>query len=92
MSSVEPSAIAPGNFFVRLFYIIVYMLILAVVRFVLWGVLLVQMVLHLVGSGPSARAQRTGQVVAGYVYRIWLFLSYASNEKPFPFGSQSADD
>ena len=53
MSSMEPSVVEPGNFFVRLFYIVVYIMILGIVRFVLWAVLLVQMVLHLVGAKPS---------------------------------------
>ncbi len=85
MSSIEPPVVEPGNFFVRLFFIIVYMIILSVVRFLLWGVLLVQMVLHLFGAGPSPRAQKLGQTIAEYVYRIWLYLSYNTDDKPFPF-------
>lgn len=92
MSSIEPSVIESGNFFVRLFYILVYVVILGVVRFVLWGVLLMQVVLHLIGGQPNAGAQRTGKLVADYVYRIWLYLSYASNDKPFPFNSRSRQD
>ncbi|GAB6048894.1 hypothetical protein JCM19379_27260 [Methyloparacoccus murrellii] len=89
MSSIEPSVTDPGNFFVRLFYILVYVIILGIVRFVLWGVLLVQVLLHLVGAQPNAGARRAGEVVAEYIYRIWLYLSYSTNEKPFPFNSRS---
>jgi hypothetical protein len=85
MSSIEPSNFESGNFFIRLFYIVVYMLILSIVRFVLWAVLLVQLFLHVIGAEPSQRAQKIGQVVADYVYRIWLYLSYSTNSKPFPF-------
>ena len=91
MSSMEPSVVESGNFFVRLFYIVVYIIILGVVRFVLWAVLLVQMVMHLVGAKPSVKAQKTGQVVADYIYRIWLYLSYNTDEKPFPFNIRGQD-
>lgn len=88
MSSNAPPPIDPGNLFSRLFFIVCYMAILGVVRFALWGVLLVQFVLHLIGAGPNPTAQRTGRAVADYVYRVWLYLSYASNEKPFPFSGR----
>ena len=74
-----------GNFLLRLFYILVYLVILGVVRFVLWGILLVQLLYHLVGAPPNASAQRLGQRVAGYIYQIWLYLTYSSDSKPFPF-------
>ena len=88
---MEPSVVEPGNFFARLFYIVVYIIILGIVRFVLWAVLLVQMVLHLVGATPSVKAQRTGQAVADYIYRVWLYLSYNTDEKPFPFNMRGQD-
>ena len=88
---MEPSVVEPGNFFVRLFYIVVYIIILGIVRFVLWAVLLVQMVLHLVGAKPSVKAQKTGQAVADYIFRVWLYLSYSTDEKPFPFNIRGQD-
>jgi hypothetical protein len=88
---MEPNAEDPGNFFVRLFYIVVYIIILGIVRFALWAVLLVQVLLHLVGAKPSVKAQKMAQVVADYIYRIWLYLSYSTNEKPFPFNIRGQD-
>ena len=88
---MEPSVVEPGNFFVRLFYIVVYIIILGIVRFVLWAVLLVQIVLHLVGAKPSVKAQKTGQAVADYIYRVWLYPSYSTDEKPFPFNIRGQD-
>ena len=88
MSSTESGHHGSGNFFVRLFYIVVYVIILGIVRFLLWGVLLVQIVMHLIGAAPNAGAQRLGQRVADYIYRIWLYLSYNTEEKPFPFNSR----
>jgi len=91
MSSIEPDSFEPGNFFVRLIYIVVYVVILGIVRFVLWGVLLVQIAMHLIGAQPSSGAQRVGKSVADYIYRIWLYLSYNTNDKPFPFNSRKVN-
>lgn len=87
MSTLDPTPVVPGNFLLRLFFIVVYLLILSVIRFVLWGVLLVQMVFHLFTGRVNAGAQKTGQTISEYIYRIWLFLSYNTNERPFPFRS-----
>lgn len=91
MSDFESRDIDPGNFFVRLFYMLVFLAILAVVRFVLWGVLLIQMVCHLIGMAPNRGAQKTGQVVSEYIYKIWLYLSYNTDERPFPFRKRTSD-
>lgn len=80
----------PGPIGVRLIHIITYLLILAAVRFVLWGVLLFQFVAHLMGTAPHSGAQKLGFVVADYVYRVWLYLTYHTNDRPFPFRRQEA--
>lgn len=92
MNSNVPPRIDPGNLFSRLFFIVCYMAILALVRFVLWGVLLVQFVLHLIGAGPNPTAQRTGRAVADYICRVWLYLSYCTNDKPFPFSGRKSGE
>jgi hypothetical protein len=92
MATFEPTNVDPGNFFARLFYIICYVLILGVVRFILWGVLLVQITLHLFGAEPSLKAQKVGSTVADYVFRIWVYLSYGTNAKPFPFSARREDE
>ena len=91
MSSIQPAQQDFGNFFVRLLYIVVYVAILGVVRFILWGVLLVQMVLDLIGGSRSPSAQRIGHEVADYSYRIWLYLSYNTDDRPFPFNGRQQD-
>ncbi|MGZ8216397.1 DUF4389 domain-containing protein [Methylomagnum sp.] len=88
MSTLEPTALEPGNFFIRLLLVAVYALIMFVIKFVLQGVVLIQLLCHLFGGGASPRAQKVGQVVSEYIYRMWLYMTYNTNEKPFPFGSR----
>lgn len=88
MSSLDSPAVNPGNFIVRLLLMVVYALILFTVKFVLQGVVLVQLLFHLFGGGASVTAQKIGQAVSEYIYRIWLFMTYNTNERPFPFGNR----
>jgi hypothetical protein len=88
MSVSDPATIDSGNFLVRLGMTIVYLIILSVIRFVLWAVLLVQILCHLFSGHASRQAQRLGQSVSQYIYRIWLYLTYSSNERPFPFSGR----
>jgi hypothetical protein len=69
----------------RLFCTVVYLLILGVVRFGLWGVLIVQWLAHLLTGKPHRGAELFGESLADYVYRVWLFLVYHTEERPFPF-------
>lgn len=88
MSTLEPTAFEPGNFIIRLLLIAVYALIMFVIKFVLQGVVAFQLLCHLIGGGASPKAQKLGQIISEYIYRMWLYMTYNTNEKPFPFGSR----
>lgn len=88
MSRNDAPTVDPGNFIVRLLLIVIYAVILFVVKFVLQGVVLIQLLFHLFGGGVSQTAQKVGQAVSEYIYRVWLFMTYNTNERPFPFGNR----
>jgi hypothetical protein len=88
MSTIQPPAFEPGNFIIRLLLIAVYALIMFVVKFVLQGVVAFQLLCHLISGGASLKAQKLGQIISEYIYRMWLYMTYNTNEKPFPFGSR----
>lgn len=92
MSTIDTEYEKPGNFIVRFLLTVFYLAVLFVVRFVLWGVLIVQLVAHLISGQSNRPAARVGEAVADYIYRIWRFLSYNTNERPFPFGSRKHAD
>jgi hypothetical protein len=88
MSSIDSPAADPGNFVVRLLLVAVYALIMFVVKFVLQGVVVIQLLCHLFGGGASRTAQKVGQAVSEYIYQCWLYMTYNTNERPFPFRSR----
>ncbi|MDE2617341.1 MAG: DUF4389 domain-containing protein [Burkholderiales bacterium] len=52
---------------------------------VLGALALVQLLLSIVTDGPNERLQRFGHSLGQYLRQITDFLSFASDEAPFPF-------
>ncbi|GAB3489349.1 hypothetical protein GCM10027399_05200 [Curvibacter fontanus] len=52
---------------------------------VLGALALVQLLLSIVTDGPNERLQRFGRSLGQYLRQITDFLSFASEEAPFPF-------
>jgi len=59
---------------------------------VLLGIALVQTFLSFFSDGPSESLQRFGSSLSVYVKQISEFLSYASEEKPYPFSDWPEPD
>jgi len=56
-----------------------------VVEMVLWALLLVQFLARLFSGKPIERASVFGQNLASYAYEIVRFLTFRSDETPWPF-------
>jgi hypothetical protein len=85
MSATNSPVADPGNFLVRLLLVAVYAVILFVVKFVLQAIVLVQLLAHLFVGSASIKAQKLGQTISEYIYKVWLYMTYNTNERPFPF-------
>ena len=69
----------------RLLYIVLFYVVYGLSEFLLALITVVQSVMNLLGSGPSRTLQEFGQSLGIYVSRIVNYLSYASDQKPYPF-------
>ena len=76
----------------RVLYVIIFYLIYGLTDIVLLFITLVQTVLNLFGSGPSQSLRLFGSSMGQYVDQITQYLSYASEEKPFPFSDWPAPE
>lgn len=70
---------------IKILYLILFYLIYRITDLVLLLVLLVQTVLNIFSGEPSASIKLFGKSLGLYLQQISEFLSYASEEKPFPF-------
>jgi len=69
----------------RLLYMILFAVLYKVAEFIMWVVVLFQVIVTLVTGGPNERALRFGKQLAVYVYGLWAYLTYNTEKKPFPF-------
>ena len=69
----------------RLVYMIVFIIAFQVVEAVLTAVVVVQFLAKLFSRKPIERASVLGQNLASYVYQIVLFLTFRSDDTPWPF-------
>ena len=70
----------------RLVYMILFVVAFNVAELVLGVVVLVQFLFQLFTGQSNERLRTLGQGIGAYIYEIIVFLSYHSDDKPFPFG------
>ncbi len=73
------------NKLIRLLYIVLFYLVFGVSEIILALVTIVQSVLNLLSDGPSRSLQEFGQSLSLYIAQIVEYLSYSSDQKPYPF-------
>ena len=67
-------------------YMLIFMLILGVVKFVAFVVILFQFATVLFTANTNKNLVSFGKSLSIYQYQIMLFLTYNSDEHPFPMG------
>lgn len=70
---------------IKILYIILFYLIYRITDLVLLVVLLIQTGLNIFSGEPSDSIKAFGKSLGIYLQQISEFLSYASEDKPFPF-------
>ena len=70
----------------RLIYLILYAIIYRVAAIVLFAITVIQFIKALLTGSPFEELQSFGGSLAEYNRQIVAFLSYQSDEKPFPVG------
>jgi Domain of unknown function (DUF4389) len=69
----------------RLFFMLVVVLLYGVSRVVIGAVVILQFFWLLFTGGTNTRLQRLGQALATYTYQIILYLTFNTEQRPFPF-------
>ncbi len=75
------------NTWLRGLYMLLFVLISGVARFVIAVVVLFQFFSVLFTGNTNAQLLTLGQNLSTYIYQITLFLTFNSEWRPFPFGS-----
>jgi len=75
------------NAFVRLLFMILFFALFGLVRFMVWAVVLFQVLTHLFTGRANQRALLWGEALSDWIYRMMLFMTYNTERMPFPFAA-----
>jgi len=74
-----------SNTWIRAAYMLLFCLLLAAARLVVSLVIAVQFVFVLVAGSDNHNLRKLGQGLGKWIYQALMFLTFNSDEKPFPF-------
>ncbi|MGH1373508.1 MAG: DUF4389 domain-containing protein [Cellvibrionaceae bacterium] len=69
----------------RLVFMLLFAVIIQVAAAVMWVVVIVQFLFALFTGSDNTNLRSFGHSLSVFIYRTWQFLSYNSEDKPFPF-------
>jgi len=79
------SNITSGEHWLRLVYILLFAVLLYVAGLVMGVVIILQFLFALLTGGNNSNLRHFGQVLSLYIYDCLSFLTYNTEQKPFPF-------
>lgn len=79
------SNVLSASHWLRLVFMVLFALILQVAVLVMWVVVVVQFLFSLLAGETNTHLRTFGHSLATFIYQTWLFLSYNTEEKPYPF-------
>lgn len=71
----------------RAIYMLLFLLVISLVKVVAYAVVALQFLFVLVGKSPNEHLLALGKSLSTYTYQIMLFLTFNSEELPYPFRS-----
>ncbi len=86
--STEPQAsTSEPNIWQRLLYMLLFFIIYGVTEFVIYAVVIFQFFAVLITGKSNERLLAFGQSLSTYVYQIMRFLTFNSEQHPFPIAA-----
>ena len=73
----------------RIFFMLIFAVIVGLVRMLIWAVVLLQVASTLLTGTTNRNILKFGRHLSAYVYHILVFLTFNSDQLPFPFSDWS---
>lgn len=86
------SNLLSGSHWLRVVFMVLFALILQVAAAVMWVVVVVQFLFALFTGSANDNLRQFGHSLATFIFQTWQFLSYNSDEKPYPFQDWPGQD
>ncbi len=68
-------------------YMIMFLIFYSVAKVIVFAVIAFQFIFSLLTGKTNDRLTKLGQSLSTYIYQILLFLTFNSNQHPYPFGA-----
>lgn len=79
------SNLTSSKHWLRLLFMLVFAAVLQVASLVMWMLVIAQFMFSLITGEDNAQLRKLGHSLSIYIFSTLKFLTYASEEKPFPF-------
>lgn len=87
MSDEIKQNIKEKSTWLRGLYMLLFLIIYSVANFIIYTVIAFQFVLSLLTGKTNERLLKLGQSLSTYQYQVLIFLTFNSDEHPYPFGA-----
>lgn len=85
MDEKMKSNLLSSTHWLRLVFMVLFAVILQVAAAVMWIVVVLQFLFSLFTGQNNDNLRELGHSLSVFIYQTWQFLSYNSEEKPYPF-------
>ncbi|GGY71085.1 hypothetical protein GCM10011613_14560 [Cellvibrio zantedeschiae] len=86
------SNLTSSKHWLRLIFMLIFAAVLQVASIVMWILVIAQFIFSLITGVDNINLRRFGHSLSIYIFDTLKFLTYASEEKPFPFSDWPEPD
>ncbi|MET0357690.1 MAG: DUF4389 domain-containing protein [Cellvibrio sp.] len=86
------SNLTSSKHWLRLLFMLIFAAVLQLASIVMWVLVIAQFIFSLITGQDNLQLRKFGHALSIYIFDTLKFLTYASEEKPFPFADWPAID
>lgn len=79
------SNLKSSKHWLRLIFMLIFAVVLQITSIVMWVLVIAQFIFSLVSGEDNPNLRKFGHSLSIYIFHTLKFLTYTSEEKPFPF-------
>ena len=92
MSNKVKENLKENTSWMRILYTIIFVIIFNIVEMVVAAVVVFQLLVLLFTGEENQRLVRFGSLLSQYAYRVLQYMTFNTDEKPFPFTDWESED
>jgi Domain of unknown function (DUF4389) len=85
MNNELKSNLTSSKHWLRLVFMLLFAAVLQVASVIMWMLVIAQFVFSLITGNDNPKLRQFGHTLSIYIFHTLKFLTYSSDEKPFPF-------